>query len=34
MLPGVVLCAKTQLADSSNKENSVALARIVVSRLQ
>lgn len=34
VLPGVVLWATTQLADSSNKENSVAFDLMAVSRLR
>jgi hypothetical protein len=34
VLSGLVLCARTQLADSSNMENSVALAFMAVSRLR
>jgi hypothetical protein len=34
VLSGLVVCAKTQLAHSSNMENSVALAFMAVSRLR
>jgi hypothetical protein len=34
VLSGLVVCAKTQLADSSNMASSVALAFMAVSRLQ
>jgi hypothetical protein len=34
VLSGLVVCAKTQLADSSNKASSVALAFMAVSRLR